>query len=147
MFLGTDSSNRLTNDNVFSMQVIQTANAPAPVGPYNQAIAANGFLFVAGQIALDPASMTLVGDDDVAVQTRQVMGNLQAVLTEAGCQWQDVVKTTVFLSDMENFAAVNAIYAEYFDEAIAPARACVEVSRLPKDVLVEIDCVAALPSN
>jgi 2-iminobutanoate/2-iminopropanoate deaminase len=73
------------------------------------------------------------------------MANLGAILTAAGCDWSNIVKTTVFLSDMNNFAVVNQIYAQYFDEAIAPARACVEVSRLPKDVLVEIDCVAALP--
>lgn len=127
------------------MKIIQTSHAPAPVGPYNQAIAANGFLFVAGQIALDPQTMTIVAED-VQGQTTQVMKNLEAILKEAGCEWKHIVKTTVFLSDMNNFATVNAIYAQYFDEAIAPARACVEVSRLPKDVLVEIDCVAVLPS-
>ncbi|MGA1621930.1 MAG: RidA family protein [Synechocystis sp.] len=127
------------------MKIIQTSHAPAPVGPYNQAIAANGFLFVAGQIALDPQTMTIAAED-VQGQTTQVMKNLEAILKEAGCEWKHIVKTTVFLSDMNNFATVNAIYAQYFDEAIAPARACVEVSRLPKDVLVEIDCVAVLPS-
>jgi 2-iminobutanoate/2-iminopropanoate deaminase len=127
------------------MKIIQTSHAPAPVGPYNQAIAANGFLFVAGQIALDPQTMTIVAED-VQGQTTQVMKNLEAILKEAGCEWEHIVKTTVFLSDMNNFATVNAIYAQYFDEAIAPARACVEVSRLPKDVLVEIDCVAVLPA-
>ena len=128
------------------MKIINTAEAPAPVGPYNQAIAANGFLFTAGQIALDPTTMIIVGTGDVEVQTKQVMTNLQAVLKEAGCGWENIVKTTVFLKDMNDFAAVNAIYGQYFDEAIAPARACVEVSRLPKDVLVEIDCVAVLPT-
>ncbi|MEY2984699.1 MAG: hypothetical protein RLZZ568_1316 [Cyanobacteriota bacterium] len=127
------------------MKIINTSQAPAPVGPYNQAIAVNGFLFVAGQIALNPETMTIVGAGDVQSQTTQVMANLGAVLTAAGCDWSNIVKTTVFLSDMNNFAVVNQIYAQYFDEAIAPARACVEVSRLPKDVLVEIDCVAALP--
>ncbi len=128
------------------MKIINTAEAPAPVGPYNQAIAANGFLFTAGQIAFDPTTMIIVGTGDVEVQTKQVMTNLQAVLKEAGCGWENIVKTTVFLKDMNDFAAVNAIYGQYFDEAIAPARACVEVSRLPKDVLVEIDCVAVLPT-
>ena len=128
------------------MKIINTAEAPAPVGPYNQAIAANGFLFTAGQIALDPTTMIIVGTGDVEVQTKQVMTNLQAVLKEAGCGWENIVKTTVFLKDMNDFAAVNAIYGQYFDEAIATARACVEVSRLPKDVLVEIDCVAVLPT-
>ncbi|MFN9174330.1 MAG: RidA family protein [Synechocystis sp.] len=128
------------------MKVINTSQAPAPVGPYNQAIAANGFLFVAGQIALNPETMTIVGEGDVQAQTQQVMANMNAILKEAGCDWTNIVKTTVFLSDMNNFVVVNEIYAQYFDEAIAPARACVEVSRLPKDVLVEIDCVAVLPS-
>lgn len=128
------------------MQIINTAQAPAPVGPYNQAIAANGFLFTAGQIALDPQTMTIVGEGNVEVQAKQVLTNLGAVLQEAGCSWENVVKTTVFLKDMNDFAAVNAIYGQYFDEAIAPARSCVEVARLPKDVLVEIDCVAVLPS-
>ncbi|MBE9204240.1 RidA family protein [Synechocystis salina LEGE 06099] len=128
------------------MKIINTAQAPAPVGPYNQAIAANGFLFTAGQIALDPQTMTIVGEGNVEAQAKQVLANLGAVLQEAGCGWENVVKTTVFLQDMNDFAAVNAIYAQYFDEAIAPARSCVEVARLPKDVLVEIDCVAVLPS-
>jgi 2-iminobutanoate/2-iminopropanoate deaminase len=128
------------------MKIINTAQAPAPVGPYNQAIAANGFLFTAGQISLDPKTMTIVGTGDVEVQTKQVMTNLGEVLKEAGCGWENIIKTTVFLKDMNDFAKVNAIYGQYFDEAIAPARSCVEVARLPKDVLVEIDCVALLPS-
>ncbi|AGF53046.1 slr0709 [Synechocystis sp. PCC 6803] len=129
-----------------TMKIIQTAQAPAPVGPYNQAIAANGFLFTAGQIALDPQTMTIMGEGNVEVQAKQVLTNLGAVLQEAGCGWENVVKTTVFLKDMNDFAAVNAIYGQYFDEATAPARSCVEVARLPKDVLVEIDCVAVLPT-
>lgn len=129
-----------------TMKIIQTAQAPAPVGPYNQAIAANGFLFTAGQIALDPQTMTIIGEGNVEAQAKQVLTNLGAVLQEAGCGWENVVKTTVFLKDMNDFAAVNAIYGQYFDEATAPARSCVEVARLPKDVLVEIDCVAVLPT-
>lgn len=126
--------------------VIRTQLAPAPVGPYNQAIVASGHLaFVAGQIALDPATGALVGGSDVAAQTQQVMANLQAILTAAGTDFSQVVRTTVFLKDMNDFATVNAVYAEYFDEATAPARACVEVARLPKDVLVEIDCIAVVP--
>jgi 2-iminobutanoate/2-iminopropanoate deaminase len=125
--------------------VIRTDNAPAPVGPYNQAIAASGrFIFAAGQIAIDPATAQLIPSDDVAQQTEQVMLNLAAVLKASGASFQDVVKTTVFLADMNDFAAVNEVYARYFDEATAPARACVEVSRLPKDVRVEIDCIAAI---
>ncbi|MGB3237882.1 MAG: RidA family protein [Geitlerinemataceae cyanobacterium] len=126
-------------------KVIQTENAPAPVGPYNQAIAASGeTLFVAGQISIDPQTNQLVHTDDVAKQTEQVMSNLAAILKAAGATFSDVVKTTVFLKDMNDFAAVNAVYAQYFDDATAPARACVEVARLPKDVLVEIDCIAVI---
>lgn len=127
-------------------RIIQTDQAPSPVGPYNQAIVTNGqMLFAAGQIALDPATGEIVGTGDVAQQTERVMANLEAVLTAAGASWADVVKTTVFLADMNDFAAMNAVYARYFDAAIAPARACVEVARLPKDVLVEIDCIAVVP--
>lgn len=129
-----------------SKQVIRTEQAPAPVGPYNQAIAVSGqMLFVAGQIALNPATGEIVGAGDVKQQTQQVMANLQAILTAGGASFADVVKTSVFLVDMNDFAAVNAVYAQYFDEATAPARACVEVSRLPKDVLVEIECIAVIP--
>jgi 2-iminobutanoate/2-iminopropanoate deaminase len=128
-----------------SRTVIRTSSAPAPVGPYNQAIVAVGQMaFLAGQIALDPATGQIVGEGDVAAQTEQVMANLQAVLKACGTGLHNVVKTTVFLKDMNDFAAVNAVYAKYFDEATAPARACVEVARLPKDVLVEIDCIASL---
>lgn len=126
-------------------EIICSDRAPAPVGPYNQAIRAQGdLLFVAGQIALDPVTAQVVGTGDVVRQTERVMQNLGAILEAAGASFQQVVKTTVFLSDMDNFAAVNGVYAQYFDEATAPARACVEVARLPKDVLVEIDCIAVL---
>ncbi len=126
-------------------KIIRTENAPAPVGPYNQAIAVRGeLIFVAGQIALNPSNGEIIGAKDVVKQTEQVMANLQAILTAAGAQFQDVVKTTVFLADMNDFAAVNEVYAGYFDPESAPARACVEVSRLPKNVLVEIECIAVL---
>ena len=128
-------------------KVIRTDLAPAPVGPYNQAIAASGLVFVAGQIPLDPSSGEIVGGTDVAQQTQQVIANIKAVLEASGSKLQDVVKTTVFLVDLNDFAAMNAVYAQYFEEAIAPARACVQVSRLPKDVLVEIDCIAVIGSN
>ena len=129
-----------------SKQVIRTEKAPAPVGPYNQAISASGkMLFLAGQIPLDPESGTIVGDGNIAAQTKQVMTNIEAVLTEAGVSWDCVVKTSVFLSDLANFVPMNQVYAKYFDEETAPARACVEVSRLPKDVLVEIECIAVIP--
>ncbi|MGF1603560.1 MAG: RidA family protein [Thermosynechococcaceae cyanobacterium] len=122
--------------------IIHTDQAPAPVGPYNQAVQAGGIIFLSGQIALDPHSGSIVGTGDVGQQAEQVMKNLAAVLNQAGVGWQQVVKTTVFLANMNDFATVNQVYAQYFDEATAPARACVEVSRLPKDVLVEIDCIA-----
>jgi 2-iminobutanoate/2-iminopropanoate deaminase len=126
-------------------KIIRTDNAPAPVGPYNQAIAASGtMVFLAGQIALDPQTGAIVGAGDVVAQTKQVMSNIAAILQEAGADWSNVVKTSVFLKDLADFATVNQIYAQYFDEATAPARACVEVSRLPKDVLVEIECIAVI---
>jgi 2-iminobutanoate/2-iminopropanoate deaminase len=103
-------------------------------------------LFVAGQIPLDSSTGEIVGAGDVTKQTEQVMTNLEAILTAAGAKFQDVVKTTVFLADMNDFAAMNAVYARYFQEETAPARACVQVSRLPKDVLVEIDCIAMIGS-
>jgi len=126
-------------------RVIRTNKAPAPVGPYNQAIAASGqMIFLAGQIALEPNTGEIVGAGDVTKQTEQVMTNLEAILTAAGAKFQDVVKTTVFLADINDFAAMNGVYARYFQEETAPARACVQVSRLPKDVLVEIDCIAVV---
>jgi 2-iminobutanoate/2-iminopropanoate deaminase len=125
--------------------VIRTQSAPAPVGPYNQAIVAGGqMVFLAGQIALNPETSAVVGPGDVAAQTEQVMVNLQAVLKASGSGLQQVVKTNVYLKDMNDFAAMNAVYAKFFDEQTAPARACVEVARLPKDVLVEIDCIAVV---
>ncbi|MDJ0511649.1 MAG: RidA family protein [Crocosphaera sp.] len=126
-------------------RVIRTDRAPAPVGPYNQAIAAQGqLLFVAGQIPLDPETGELVGNGDIMAQTQRVMMNIEAILMAAGVDWQNVVKTTVFLSDLTNFGPMNQVYAQYFDPQTAPARACVEVSRLPKDVLVEIECIAVI---
>ncbi|MDG2990045.1 RidA family protein [Candidatus Synechococcus calcipolaris G9] len=122
--------------------IIYSAAAPAPVGPYSQAVQAGGWLFVAGQIPLDPDTGVIVGADDIGMQTEQVMANLGAILTAAGTDWSQVVKTTVFLANLDDFAAMNQVYARYFSEATAPARACVEVSRLPKGVKVEIDCIA-----
>jgi 2-iminobutanoate/2-iminopropanoate deaminase len=127
-------------------EIITTNQAPAPVGPYNQAVAASGkLLFVSGQISIDPSTNQLVHMGDVAKQTEQVMANLAAILSKAGAGWSDVVKTGVFLKDMNDFVTMNGVYGRYFDEATAPARACVEVARLPKDVLVEIDCIAVIP--
>ena len=126
-------------------KIIRTNQAPAPVGPYNQAVIAEGkMLFVAGQIPLNPETGEIVGNGDIAAQTKQVMANIEAILDEAGASWQDVLKTSVFLSDLANFGSMNQVYAQYFQEANAPARACVEVSRLPKDVLVEIECIAVI---
>jgi 2-iminobutanoate/2-iminopropanoate deaminase len=126
-------------------QIIRTEQAPAPVGPYNQAIAATGkLLFLSGQVALNPQG-TIVGPGDVVQQTEQVIANIKAVLQAAGATLQNVVKTTVFLTDMNDFATVNNIYAQHFGDESAPARSCVEVSRLPKDVQVEIECIAVLP--
>ena len=126
------------------IEAVITSAAPAPVGPYNQAVKAGGVLYCSGQIALDPASGAMVGDGDVEAETRQVLANLQAVLTEAGCTPQQVVRTTVFLADLADFAKVNAIYAEVFGSGVSPARACVEVAALPKGARVEIDCIAVL---
>lgn len=127
-----------------SREVIRTESAPAPVGPYNQAIAASGrLIFVAGQIPLSPTTGDIVGTD-VATQTEQAIVNLKAILEAGGATLADIAKTTVFLKDMNDFAAMNAVYANHFEAAIAPARACVEVSRLPKDVLVEIECIAVV---
>ena len=125
---------------------VNTAAAPEPVGPYNQAVRAAGWLFCSGQIALDPATGAMVGDGDVEAETRQVLANLKAVLAAAGCTPAQVVRTTVFLADLGDFAKVNAIYAEVFGQGVSPARACVQAAALPKSARVEIDCIALLPS-
>ncbi|NJC24614.1 Rid family detoxifying hydrolase [Neolewinella antarctica] len=124
-------------------KVINTPNAPAPVGAYNQAIAHNGVLYVSGQIALDPNTGELL-TDNLEVETRRVLDNLGAILTAAGSSFGQILKCSVFVSDIENFGKINSIYSEYFDEATAPARALVEVANLPKYVNVEISCIAAI---
>ena len=124
------------------MQTLSSDLAPAAIGPYAQAVMANGFLFTAGQIPLDPVSMEVVGDD-VGAQTEQVLRNLSAVLAAAGVDWSRVVKTTVFLRTMDDFPAMNAVYARVLGEA-RPARSTVAVAGLPRNVRVEIECVAAL---
>lgn len=123
---------------------IHTEAAPAPVGPYNQAVVAGGVLYCSGQIALDPGTGTMVGEGDVEAETLQVLANLQAVLAAAGCSPRQVVRTTVFLTDLADFSRVNALYAEMFGEGVSPARACVQVAALPKGALVEIDAIAVL---
>lgn len=128
-----------------SIETLHTDHAPKAIGPYAQAVKANGFLFTAGQIPLDPVSMELV-EGDVAAQTERVLANLAAVLAEAGASWGDVVKTTVFLRTMDDFAAMNTVYARVFGDA-RPARSTVAVAGLPRNVSVEIELVAALPSR
>lgn len=126
------------------LSAVTTSQAPAPVGPYNQAVQAGGFLFCSGQIALDPATGAMVGGGDVEAETRQVLANLRAVLEAAGTTPQQVVRTTVFLADLADFGRVNALYSEVFGAGVSPARACVEVAALPKGARVEIDCIALL---
>lgn len=126
-----------------SLKTVKTSAAPAAIGPYSQAVIANGFLFTAGQIALDPASGNVI-QGDVVAQTERVLANLKAILTEAGAGWEHVVKTTVFLMDMSDFPRVNEAYAKALGEA-RPARSTVQVSGLPRGVLVEIEAVALLP--
>jgi 2-iminobutanoate/2-iminopropanoate deaminase len=121
-------------------KIVKTNEAPPPVGPYNQAICAGNLIFTAGQIPLNPVTGELEGTE-VRNQTEQVLKNVKAVLEAGGSNLSKVLKTTVFLKNMDDFAAMNEVYAKYF-EVEAPARSAVEVSRLPKDVLVEIECIA-----
>lgn len=121
-------------------EIVSTAKAPQAIGPYSQAVRAGGFVFCSGQIPLDPATMTIV-EGGIATQTRRVLQNLSEVLAAAGSSLDRIVKTTVFLKDMNMFAEMNAVYGEFFKNE-PPARATVEVARLPKDVLVEIEVVA-----
>ena len=122
-------------------KIISTPNAPAAIGPYSQAVVSNGFAFLSGQIPLDPATGQLIESRDIAAQTQRVLENLRAVLEACGSSFSKVVKTTVYLKDMGEFALMNEVYARYFPKD-APARATVEAARLPRDVRVEIDCIA-----
>lgn len=122
-------------------KIITTSKAPAPIGPYNQAVAFGNMLFTSGQIAFNRATDEFILDD-IKSETRQVMVNLEAVLTEAGMTFEQVVKTTIFISDMDNFADINEIYGSYFNDENAPARETVQVARLPRDVNVEISMIA-----
>ena len=124
------------------MEIIKTNGAPEAIGPYSQAVTAGDFVFCSGQIPLDPATMTIVGDT-IAGQTSQVLSNLAEVLKAAGSGPDKVVKTTVFLKDMNDFIEMNEVYAKFFGDH-KPARATVEVARLPKDVMVEIECTAQI---
>ncbi len=126
-----------------TVQYLHTNDAPAAIGPYSQATTAGGFLFTAGQIALDPATTTVVAGD-ITAQAEQVMANLNAVLANAGCGWNDVVKTTICLTTMDDFAQVNEVYGKHLG-ATKPARSTVAVAGLPRGVRVEIECIAKLP--
>ncbi|HEX5726939.1 MAG TPA: RidA family protein [Longimicrobiaceae bacterium] len=125
-----------------SLQTVATDQAPAAIGPYSQAVVAHGFVFTAGQVGFDPATMQLVAGG-IAEQTEQVMRNLQAVLRAAGAELSTVAKTTVFLRDMDDFAAMNEVYGRWFGEH-KPARSTVQAARLPRDAAVEIEAVAVL---
>lgn len=123
-------------------KIIRTGNAPAPIGPYNQAVQFGNMLFISGQIALDPRDGALY-QGDIRTETEKVMQNLKGILEEAGMDFGHVIKTSIFLMDMGKFAEVNEVYARYFDEATAPARETVQVAGLPKGVQVEISMIAA----
>ncbi|NLY08494.1 MAG: RidA family protein [Tissierellia bacterium] len=120
--------------------IIFTANAPEALGPYSQAIKSGNMLFTSGQIAINPKTGDIIVDD-IEKATEQVISNLKAILDEAGYDFTDVVKTTIFLKDMDDFTKVNEVYARYFSEK-KPARSCVQVAKLPKDVTIEIECIA-----
>jgi 2-iminobutanoate/2-iminopropanoate deaminase len=123
-------------------EIISTDNAPKAIGPYSQAVRSNGFVFVSGQVAIDPATQQVI-QGDVAAQTEQVLKNLSAILNASGSGLEKVVRATVFLKNMNDFAAMNEVYGRHFTSDY-PARSTVEVARLPKDVLVEIDVIAEL---
>ncbi len=125
------------------MKIVNTSNAPKPIGPYNQAVISGNLMFMSGQIAFDPSTGELV-IGEIQAETKQVMENLKSILDEAGLSFKDVIKTSIFLSDMNNFQQVNEVYGSYFSDEDAPARETVEVSRLPKDVNVEISMIAQL---
>ena len=122
-------------------KIIRTSKAPAPIGPYNQAVLTGNTLYTSGQIALNPETMELV-TDSIELETKQVMENMKAVLEAADMTFENVIKTSIFISDMNNFSKINAVYGEYFNEDTAPARETVEVANLPKFVNVEISMIA-----
>jgi 2-iminobutanoate/2-iminopropanoate deaminase len=122
-------------------QIISTSQAPAPIGPYSQAVLSGNMLFTSGQIAFNPETNELVLDD-IKTETKQVMENMKAVLKAANMTFENVIKTSIFISDMNNFSQINEVYGSYLNEATAPARETVQVARLPKDVNVEISMIA-----
>ena len=129
------------NSNLYMKTIINTPNAPAPIGPYNQAVLVDNTLYASGQIALNPKTMELV-TDNIQNETQQVMQNIEQVLKAASMDFGHVVKASIFISDMNDFAAINEVYGNYFDEATAPARETVQVATLPKHVNVEISVIA-----
>ena len=124
-------------------KIITSKNAPSPIGPYNQAVIANGFMYISGQVGMNPKTGKII-KDSISDETEQVMKNLSSILNEASISFENVVKTTIFLSDMNDFSLVNEVYGKYFDEATAPARETVQVSKLPLGVNVEISMIALL---
>ncbi len=143
IFLIAIAYNAFNNKNETDMKrIINTSNAPKPIGPYNQAVISGNLMFISGQVAFDPNTDELVLDD-IQKETKQVMENLKSILEEANLSFDNVVKTTIFLSDMNDFQQVNEVYGSYFSNDQAPARETVEVSRLPKDVNVEISMIAS----
>ena len=124
-------------------KIITSKNAPSPIGPYNQAVIANGFMYISGQVGMNPKTGKII-KDSISDETDQVMKNLSSILNEASISFENVVKTTIFLSDMNDFSLVNEVYGKYFDEDTAPARETVQVSKLPLGVNVEISMIALL---
>lgn len=124
-------------------KIITSKNAPCPIGPYNQAVIANGFMYISGQVGMNPKTGKII-KDSISEETEQVMKNLSSILNEASISFENVVKTTIFLSDMNDFSLVNEVYGKYFDEDTAPARETVQVSKLPLGVNVEISMIALL---
>ena len=130
--------------NSSTLEPIETNSAPKPVGPYNQAVLVENWLYCSGQIALDPVTGEMIGNGNIEAETRQVLNNLLAVVEAAGGKNSNVIRTTIYLTNLNDFTKVNKIYAETFDNEVSPARACVEVSNLPKGGKIEIDCIAWL---
>ena len=130
-----------------AIEPIETKFAHKPDGPYNQAVLVENWLYCSGQIALDPSTGAMIGNGNIEEETKQVLKNLMAVVEAAGGKSSNVIRTTIYLTDLKDFAKVNAIYAETFSETASPARACVEVSNLPKGGKVEIDCIAWLENK
>jgi 2-iminobutanoate/2-iminopropanoate deaminase len=143
LYLQSITNHQSLITNIQMKQIVNTENAPSPVGPYNQAVIANGMLFLSGQIAINPVTKDLVLDD-IKTETRQVMTNIMAVLHKAGASFENVVKVTIFMADMGDYSDINDVYSEYFDNDKAPAREAVAVKTLPKNANVEISVIAVL---